>query len=496
MPNPLNMPASIALLTDLYQLTMAYGYWKLGRAEREAVFHLFFRKPPFAGGYAVAAGLGPAIEYLQDFRFDESDLAYLATLTGNDDQPLFDEGFLAYLQELRLAVDIDAMPEGTVAFAQEPLVRVTGSMLQCQILETALLNIINFQTLIATKAARICMATGGEPVLEFGLRRAQGVDGGLTASRAAYLGGCAVTSNVLAGKQYGIPVKGTHAHSWVMSFDDELAAFEGYAEAMPNNCVFLVDTYDTLEGVRNAVEVVKRLRDQGHEMVGIRLDSGDLAYLSIEARKILDAGGFPDATIVASNDLDEHVIESLKTQGAKIAVWGVGTKLATAYDQPALGGVYKLGAIKEDAGEWRPKVKLSEQAAKTTIPGVLQVRRFRSGDKLAGDMIYDETRGIDTREIIVDVKDGNRRKRMPAGAVGEDLLVPVMRGGELAGSFADGTETLEVARKRASEGLAGLDPSVRRLLNPHEHPVGIDVGLHERRDQMIREVRWDFAEQA
>jgi nicotinate phosphoribosyltransferase len=492
----MNTPVSLALLTDLYQLTMAYGYWKLGRAEREAVFHLFFRKAPFAGGYAVAAGLGPAIEYVRDFRFDESDLAYLATLSGNDDQPLFEVGFLDYLRQLRLAVDIDAMPEGTVAFAQEPLVRVRGPMLQCQILETVLLNIINFQTLIATKAARICMATGGEPVLEFGLRRAQGIDGGLTASRAAYLGGCAATSNVLAGKQYGIPVKGTHAHSWVMSFDDEMSAFEGYAEAMPNNCVFLVDTYDTLDGVRNAVEVGKRLREQGHQMVGIRLDSGDLAYLSIEARKILDAGGFPDAAIVASNDLDEHIIESLKSQGARIAVWGVGTKLATAYDQPALGGVYKLGAMKDDSGEWRPKVKLSEQAAKTTIPGVLQVRRFQAGGKLTGDMIYDETRGIDTREIIVDVKDGNRRKRMPAMAVGEDLLAPAMRGGKLAGAYADGAETLEVARTRAAFELARLHPSVRRLLNPHEHPVGIDIGLHELRDQMIREVRWDFAEHA
>ena len=489
-------PASLALLTDLYQLTMAYGYWKLGRADREAVFHLFFRKAPFAGGYAVVAGLGPAMEYLRDFHFDESDLAYLATLTGNDDEPLFDGAFLAYLQQLRLAVDIDAMPEGTVAFAQEPLVRVRGPMLQCQILETALLNIVNFQTLIATKAARICAATGGEPVLEFGLRRAQGVDGGLTASRAAYLGGCAATSNVLAGKLYGIPVKGTHAHSWVMSFDDELAAFERYARAMPINCVFLVDTYDTLDGVHNAVEVGKRLREQGHEMVGIRLDSGDLAYLSIEARKILDAGGFPDATIVASNDLDEHIIESLKAQGARIAVWGVGTKLATAYDQPALGGVYKLGAMADDQGEWRPKVKLSEQPAKTTIPGLLQVRRYHADGKLVGDMIYDETRGIDTREVIVDVKDGNRRKRMPTGAVGEDLLVPVMRGGEFAGSFADGAETLPVARTRAARQLAALHPSVRRLLNPHEHPVGLAVGLHERRDQMIREMRWDFAEQA
>lgn len=487
-------PPSLALLTDLYQLTMAYGYWRLGSAEREAVFHLFFRRAPFAGGYAVVAGLGPAIEHLQALRFDETDLRYLATLAGNDRKPLFDERFLDYLGELRLSVDIDAMPEGAVAFAQQPLVRVRGRMLQCQILETALLNFINFQTLIATKAARICGATQGEPVLEFGLRRAQGIDGGLTASRAAYLGGCAATSNVLAGKQYGIPVKGTHAHSWVMSFDDELAAFDGYAQAMPNNCVFLVDTYDTLDGVRNAVQVGQRLRSAGHEMVGIRLDSGDLAYLSVEARKILDAGGFPETTIVASNDLDEHIIESLKTQGAKIAVWGVGTKLATAYDQPALGGVYKLGAIKDDQGAWRPKVKLSEQTAKTTIPGVLQVRRFHVGDAIAGDMIYDETAGIDSREELVDIKDAHRRKRIPAGAVGEDLLVPVMRGGALVGPFAEGAETLEVARARAQRQLARLHPSIRRLLNPHEYPVGVDIGLQERRDQMIRAMRGKFTE--
>ena len=304
----------LALLTDLYQLTMAYGYWKLGRAEQEAVFHLFFRKPPFAGGYAVAAGLETAIEFLRAFRFDESDIAYLASLTGNDGRPLFDAEFLGHLGELRLAVDVDAMPEGTVAFGQEPLVRVRGPILQCQLLETPLLNIINFQTLIATKAARICEAAGDDSVLEFGLRRAQGIDGALSASRAAYIGGCSATSNVLAGKLFGIPVKGTHAHSWVMSFDTEAESFEQYAAVMPNNCVFLVDTYDTLDGVRQAAEVGKKLRRQGHELVGIRLDSGDLAYLSIEARKILDEAGFPDAGIVASNDLDEHLIENLRTQ--------------------------------------------------------------------------------------------------------------------------------------------------------------------------------------
>lgn len=482
---------SFALLTDLYQLTMAFGYWKLGRAEQDAVFHLFFRKPPFAGGYAVTAGIGPAIEFLKEFRFDQSDAEYLATLVGNDGKPFFEPGFLGYLRDLRLTCDVDAMLEGTVAFGQQPLVRVRGPILQCQILETALLNIINFQTLIATKAARICWAAQGDSVIEFGLRRAQGIDGGLAASRAAYIGGCSSTSNVLAGKQFGIPVKGTHAHSWVMSFDDESEAFEAYAAAMPNNCVFLVDTYDTLEGVRNAIKVGMRLRERGHEMVGIRLDSGDLAYLSIEARKLLDSSGFPDAVIVASNDLDERIIDSLKAQGAQIAVWGVGTKLATAYDQPALGGVYKLGAMKDSGGVWQPKLKISEQAAKTSIPGVLQVRRFENENGLVGDVIYDESHGIDGRHVLVDVKDANRRKRIPTGAKGSDLLAPIIRRGAVVAP----AETISDARARAKRELERLHPTVRRLLNPHEYPVGIDIGLHERREQMIRDLRWDLAEQ-
>src|SRR5947199_6542974 len=278
-----------ALLTDLYQLTMAYGYWKSGLAEREAVFHLFFRNSPFQCGFTLTAGLAPTIEFLQAFQFTENDLAFLGTLRGNDDQPLFDRGFLNYLGTLRFSCEVDAIPEGTAVFPQEPLLRIQGPILQCQLLETALLNLINFQSLIATKAARVCLAAQGEPVLEFGLRRAQGVDGALAASRAAYLGGCAATSNVLAGQLFGIPVKGTHAHSWVMSFDDELESFEAYANAMPNNCVFLVDTYSTLEGVRHAAVVGQKLKAAGHRMIGIRLDSGDLAYLSIEARKILDA---------------------------------------------------------------------------------------------------------------------------------------------------------------------------------------------------------------
>jgi len=477
--------SSLALLTDLYQLTMAYGYWKLGRSEQEAVFHLFFRKPPFAGGYAVTAGLGPAVELLASLAFDDSDIDYLRTLTGNDGRPLFDAEFLAYLSRLQLTCDVDAMPEGTLAFGQQPLVRVRGPILQCQILETMLLNVINFQTLIATKASRICMATRGEPVLEFGLRRAQGIDGGLAASRAAYVGGCAATSNVLAGKLYGIPVRGTHAHSWVMSFDTEEESFAGYADVMPNNCVFLVDTYDTLQGVRRAVEVGKRLRERGHEMVGIRLDSGDLAYLSIETRKILDDAGFPDATIVASNDLDERIIESLKTQGAKISVWGVGTKLATADEQPALGGVYKLGALKSSSGDWRPKVKLSEQAIKTSIPGILQVRRYETTDGMLGDVIYDETAGLDARRMMVDANDPTRRKTMPEGADSSDLLLPVMRGGKLVAL----PEGLQAARDRATSALEKLHPTVRRFMHPHEYPVGTDIGLHELRDRMILDAR-------
>ncbi len=480
---------SLALLTDLYELTMAYGYWKLGRSEREATFHLSFRKPPFAGGYAVTAGCGPVIEFLRTFMFEASDIDYLASLTGNDGRLLFAQDFLTYLAELRLTCDVDAIPEGTVVFSQEPLVRVRGPILQCQILETALLNTMNFQSLIATKAARICSATQGQPVLEFGLRRAQGVDGGLAASRAAYIGGCAATSNVLAGKLYGIPVRGTHAHSWVMSFDTEAESFDGYADVLPNNCVFLVDTYDTLQGVRRAVEAGKRLRQKGHEMVGIRLDSGDLAYLSIQAREILDEAGFPHAVIVASNDLDERIIENLKAQDAKISVWGVGTKLATAYDQPALGGVYKLSALKDEDGQWQPKIKLSEQAVKTTIPGILQVRRFEDDEGLVGDMIYDELRGLDERCVIVDFKDPTRHKSLPGDAQATDLLVPMMRNGTVVAE----PEDLETIRVRAQSQLARLHPAIRRFLNPHEYPVGIDIGLHEFRDKMIRDARQSCA---
>ncbi len=475
----------LGLLTDLYQLTMAYGYWKTGRSEVEAVFHLFFRKPPFGGGYAVAAGLAPVVDLLRGFRFESCDVEYLATLTGNDGQPLFDRDFLLDLEGLELSCDVDAVPEGTVVFPNEPMLRVRGPILQAQLLETALLNLVNFQTLIATKASRVCGAAGDDAVLEFGLRRAQGVDGSLAASRAAYIGGCAATSNVLAGKLFGIPVKGTHAHSWVMSFDDEMSSFEAYAEAMPNNCVFLVDTYDTLAGVRNAIEIGRRLRDRGHEMVGIRLDSGDLAYLSIEARHLLDDAGFVQAAIVASNDLDEHTIQDLKMQGATIAVWGVGTKLATSYDQPALGGVYKLGAIREADGEWTHRIKLSEQWIKTSIPGMLQVRRFENEGGHVADMIYDEIAGLCDGGRIVDPKDPTRVKHIDAGLTSRDLLVPVARDGKIC----YGDESLDNIRLRAKSELARVHPGTRRFMNPHEYPVGLERTLHELRQRLIEQAR-------
>jgi len=482
-PDPL--PHANSLLTDLYQLTMAYSYWKSGKAGQEAVFHLFFRKNPFSGGFTLAAGLADAVAYLRAFRFSEEDLAYLAGLRGRDDAPLFQGPFLDYLRELRFECDVDAMPEGTVAFPQQPLLRVQGSILQAQLVETALLNIVNFQSLIATKAARVCLAAQGDPVVEFGLRRAQGVDGAVSASRAAYIGGCVGTSNVLAGKLFGIPVKGTHAHSWVLSFENELDAFNAYAEAMPNNCIFLVDTFDSLEGVRHAVEVGKRLRERGHEMAGIRLDSGDLAYLSIEARKILDAGGFKNAAVVATNDLDEYLIASLKQQGAAINVWGVGTKLVTAYDQPALGGVYKLTAIRKANGEWDHKVKLSEQTAKVTNPGILQVRRFYNSQEFVGDATYDITQAPRGPVTIVDPLDATRRKHFPADTQSEDLLVPVLRRGEPACVLP----SLDAIRARVRQQLAGLSPAIKRFTNPHQYPAGLELGLYEMKTRLILRAR-------
>lgn len=477
---------SKALLTDLYQLTMAYGYWKTGRAEQLAVFHLFFRNNPFQGGYVVAAGLGTVEEFLRRFRFSSDDLEYLATISGGDGRPIFDAGYLTYLRELTLSLDIDAIPEGTIVFPNEPLLRVRGPILQCQLLESILLNIVNFQSLIATKAARVVRAAQGDDVLEFGLRRAQGMDGAMAASRAAYVGGCSGTSNVLAGRQFGIPVRGTHAHSWVMSFESERDAFRAYAESMPNNCVFLVDTYDTLEGVRHAIEIGEHLKKRGHRLAGIRLDSGDLAALSIAARQMLDDAGFGDAKIVASNDLDEKLIQSLKLQGAKINVWGVGTKLVTAYDQPALGGVYKLGAIMSGNGQWRPALKISEQLVKTSTPGIQQVRRYFGADGLATtDMIYNEMLPLQSPVQLVDPHDPSHRRTMPPATPFEDLLQPLFKGGKQVSQLS----SIHDVRERTLQQLKSFPSGVLRFDNPQKFPVGLEQQLFELKSRMVWEAR-------
>ncbi|KAA5541099.1 nicotinate phosphoribosyltransferase [Roseiconus nitratireducens] len=460
----------MSLLTDLYQITMSQGYFRAGIHERLAAFHLFFRREPFGGGYAVAAGLDTAIEWLTSLRIDRAEIEYLSGLTGNDDRRLFSDAFLQLVADTRFTLDIDAMPEGTLAFSNEPLVRVVGPLWQCQWVETALLNMINFQTLIASQATRVCRAAGDQPVLEFGLRRAQGVDGGLSASRAAYIGGCAATSNVQAGMRFGVPVKGTHAHSWVMAFEDEPTAFNAYADAMPNNCIFLVDTYDTLAGVQHAIAVGQRLRAVGHEMVGIRLDSGDMTSLSQAARKLLDQAGFPDASIVASNDLDERKINQMQRAGAKIDVWGVGTSLVTAKDDPALGGVYKLAAIQDEHGQWQAKVKLSEQSVKCSNPGIQQVRRFEGGGKYVGDVIFSELLGPPD---AVDQPEG--------GSSSQDLLRPIVRHGRRLGD----PESLQTIRQRVQDSLSRLPEPHQRFDQPAAYPVRLEGRLSEQKQALI-----------
>jgi nicotinate phosphoribosyltransferase len=476
---------SLALLTDFYELTMAAAAFESGIAGEEAAFSVSFRRNPFDGGFTVAAGLDPAIDFLEQLRFQEEDVAYLAAQRDARGAPLFSRSFLDHLRRLELAFDVDAVPEGTVVFPWEPLLRVKGPVIPCMVVETALLTLLNFQTLIATKAARVVSAARGEPVLEFGLRRAQGVDGGLSAARAAYVGGCAATSNVLAGKLLDIPVKGTHAHSWVMLFDDERAAFDAYARAMPGNCVLLVDTYRTLDGVKHAIEAGRALRARGGELSGIRLDSGDLAWLSQEARRMLDEAGFDRTAIFASNELDEHVIASLKEQGARIVVWGVGTRLVTGADDGALGGVYKLGAVKRPGEPWLHRVKLSEQAAKTSVPGVLQVRRFRRDGVDLADCIWDELSGIPAAPTIVDPLDHTRRREISAGTPGHDLLAPIFRGGRLV---AD-RPPLAASRQRTIDELAHLYAGVKRFVNPHQYPVGLEKGLFDLRTRLVLETR-------
>lgn len=487
-------PASL-LATDLYQLTMAAGYWRAGLAEREATFHLTFRHAPFGNAYAIASGVEAALHHATHLALAPGDREYLASLPGNDGRPLFDAAFLDWLGSRCVAgprglpgLSVDAVPEGTLVLPHEPLLRVTGPLALCQLLETPLLNRVNFASLVATKAARICEAARWSPVLEFGLRRAQGPDGGLTASRAAYVGGCTGTSNVLAGRHVGMPVKGTHAHAWVMVFEDELEAFSTYADVMPNNGIFLADTYETLRGVDHAIEAGRRLHAAGHRFAGVRLDSGDLDALARAARSRLDEAGFPDTAIVASGDLDEHAIDALVRGGAPIDLWGVGTRLATGWDEPALSGVYKLSAIRDapDAsgrpGAWCDRAKHSNSPDKASLPGHLQIQRLRDADgRLRADVIHalgDAPAGGDP---LVDADDATTRRPRPEAASSEALLRPAVRDGERVDAPVSPSE----ARERALSELGRLPADARALRNPESVPVGLEAGLEARRRAVL-----------
>jgi nicotinate phosphoribosyltransferase len=476
---------SLALLTDLYELTMAYGYWKKGMAKRHAAFHLFFRRRPFGGPFAICAGLSDAIDFVKALRFDASDLSFLEQLKAENGRALFDKAFLDYLSTFSFTGDLEAVPEGTPIFPYEPMVQVKGPIIEAQLLESALLNIINFQSLIATKAARICWAARPDSVVEFGLRRAQGIDGAISASRAAFIGGCHATSHVLAGKLFGIPVRGTQAHSWVMAFQDEEEAFRAWGEVMPHNALFLVDTYDSIEGTKRAIRVAKALKEQGVRLLGVRLDSGDLAELSIAIRKLLDEAGFTQAQIMASNELDEGIISDLKHQGAQIAIWGVGTHLVTGKEQPALDGVYKLAAIQNEQGKWDYKLKTSEQLAKVTNPGILQVRRFFDQRGNIADMIFDQLNPPQSGGLIIDSLDPSRQMQIKPDVEWKDLLVPILKMGKEVSS----APSLEEMRQKTYDELERFHPSIRRFLYPQLYFTGLEKSLYEKKLSLIANLR-------
>lgn len=471
---------NLTMMTDLYQLTMIYGYWKNDMSSNRAIFDLFYRPQGDVTSHAIVAGLEQAIEFVEELNFSKDDLNYLRSLR------LFDEKFLAMLSSLKFTGDIDAMPEGSVVFPYEPIVRVHAPIIEAQFIETALLNIINHQTLIATKAARVCQAAKGDEVLEFGLRRAQGPDAGIYGARAAVIGGCHATSNVLAGKLFDIPIRGTHAHSWVMSFDSELESFRAYAEAFPSSCLLLVDTYNTLEsGVPNAITVFNELREKGYEPVGIRLDSGDLSYLSKEARAMLDEAGFPKVKILASSDLDEKTIWDLKAQGAKIDAWGVGTKLITSHDNPSLGGVYKLVAQDID-GKVLPKIKISENPIKIINPGKKRVYRIydKKTDKAIADLIalddekYDESKPLTIFDPVhtwkqMTITDYKMR----------DMLVPIYRQGRLLYKIPSLSQIQTYAKKE----IASFWPEYMRLTRPQSYKVDLSRPLYDLRQLLLRE---------
>ena len=475
-------------LTDFYQLTMMQGYFKSGLGRRRAIFDMFYRENPSGNGFAIMAGIEQLITYIKNLRFTDEDIAYLRG------ENIFSDDFLDYLHNFRFTGDIRAIPEGSVVFPNEPLCVVTAPIIEAQLIETTLLNILNHQCLIATKAARVCHAAGedSDMVLEFGARRAQGPDAAIYGARAAIIGGCSATSNVLAGRMFGIPVKGTHAHSWVMSFDTELEAFAAYAAAFPNRCTLLVDTYDTLgSGVPNAIRIFDEMRAAGKSMgyYGIRLDSGDFAYLSKEARKMLDDAGHHDAKITASCDLDETLIQSLKLQGAKIDNWGVGTSLITSKDYPAFGGVYKLAAV-ETNGAMAPKIKLSENPEKVTVPGEKKIYRIYDAKhhKIKADLITlaDETVNEAENLVLFDPKAPWKKMRLNAGEYyAKQLLTPIIKDGK---RVYTSPSVMEI-REHSTKEQGTLWEEHRRLTNPHIMPVDLSQRLYDLWQKMIYEAR-------
>ena len=477
---------NLSLLTDLYQLTMLQGYFEEKQANETVIFDMFFRNNPHSGGYSVCAGLQQVIEYIEGLHFADEDISYLKTLN------LFSDKFLSYLKDFKFTGDIYAIPEGSVIFPKEPIMKIVAPIMEAQLIETALLNIINHQSLIATKASRVVFAANGDTVLEFGLRRAQGPDAGIYGARAAMIAGCFATSNVLAGQMFDIPIRGTHAHSWVMSFSDELTAFRKYANLYPNACILLVDTYDTLKsGVPNAIKVFNEMREKGIELknYGIRLDSGDLSYLSKKARQLLDNAGFKDAIISASNDLDENLISSLKLQGAKISSWGVGTNMITSKDCPAFGGVYKLSAVYEsDKKAFKAKIKLSENAEKNTNPGNKKIYRIYDKDtkKIIADLICLEEETLDTSEelLLFDPLDTWKKTLLPADTYyTKELLVPVFKNGNCV---YQSPSVMEI-REYCKEEMDTLWDESRRLEYPHRTHVDLSQKLWDLKNNLLNE---------
>jgi nicotinate phosphoribosyltransferase len=475
---------SLALVADFYQFTALYAFWKANLHETKSCFHMFHRKSPFKGGYAICAGREYLEDWITNFKMDSSDIDYLASIEGNDGNKIFqDDNFLKYLSNFRFTCDVDTVPEGTVIFPHEPMIRTIGTVADALLIESFGLCTFNSQTLFATLASRMVNAANGDPVLDGGLRRAQGLDGALSATRACYIGGIKGTSNTWAGKTLGIKAGGTMQHAFIMFFDSELEAFETYAKALPNNCVFLVDTYGTVSGVKNAITASLHLKSKGYTPIGIRLDSGDLTFLSKIARQMLDEAGLHNMKVGGSNDLDEQLIASLKTQGATIASWVIGTKLITANNQPALGGVYKMGAVQKD-GTWVPKIKLSDQTIKTSNPGILNTLRFEKDGKFCGDMIYDELIADINKQEFTAVNQNDALKKETYNTKEVDkkiLLEPSIRNGEIIKK----QPSLNEIRDYAQLQLSKLPDSVKRFDNPQEYPAGIDLDLHHTKVNMI-----------